>query len=220
MLALLHERIIFTAHFSPLQISVPSERQEQVLTKLGDYINDKDHTVRLEFTRALRAFPSLPAKFILKLFDKKNIGLFIFGAEDEMMEVRRELVLSIETFVGETTAGVVFEYLIDMLNDEAEAVRETVAQVLCRISASCRLTAGVSQLNFILGGLEENNARIRKGILRLLTYELASKVKIVINDCPEILLCYIAVWQDGRVIKLSGVHSIKVLSHSSAFSHE
>lgn len=58
-------------------IAMPSKRQEQVLVQISDYINDKDHTVLLEFVRSPRAFYSLPPKFVSRLFDKKNIGLFV-----------------------------------------------------------------------------------------------------------------------------------------------
>lgn len=41
-----------------------------------------------KFIRALRAFSSLPPKFVSRVFDMKNIGLLVLGAEDEMVETR------------------------------------------------------------------------------------------------------------------------------------
>lgn len=151
------------------QIEIPLAQREDVLQRLSKYISDKDYTVRLEFVRSLGAFSGLSLKFICKLFDKKNIGLFIYGAEDEMLEVRRQLVLSIETFAQEGTLATVLDYLVDMLNDESETVRETVVSVLCRLSKKYKLEVNDEQVACIFSGLGEGNVYIKSGLLKLIS---------------------------------------------------
>ncbi|KAI5169421.1 hypothetical protein PAEPH01_0696 [Pancytospora epiphaga] len=159
-------------------VLIPKEKQEQVFAKLCTYINDRDHRVRLELIKTLNVFSGLSDKFVLSLFDKKNIGLFIYGAEDEMSEIREKLIMSIETFLRKATSNAIFEYLIDMLNDESESVRETVGAVLCRVTACFRLTATKEQYFFILNGIEEDNVKIRNGILRVLSNLCYASVEI------------------------------------------
>lgn len=164
------DRLATTEQKNARKVSIPDSRREEVLLRFNEYINDKDPTVRLEFARALKVFTGLSPKFISKLFDKKNLGLFVYGAEDEIHDVRRELILSIEAFANKGTIGFIFDYLIDMLNDETETVRETVVTVLFRMCKRYDLTVDDNQLRFILSGLEESNSLIQERILGILGY--------------------------------------------------
>lgn len=151
-------------------IAIPPERRMEVLQALAEYINDKDYPVRLEFARTLRVFRGLRPDFIAQLFDKKDLGLFIYGAEDEFYDVRETLVRSINTFVTPETIALIFDYLIDMLNDESDAVRRAVVHMLKRLSRRHALAVDDSQLSFILDSLEECDSCIKEGILGLIAH--------------------------------------------------
>jgi len=67
------------------------------------------------------------------MLDKERDGTLIYGAEDELADVRLGTIAAIKCLVREDTAGVLFDFLFDILNDSQD-VRLRCMKLLSRIS--------------------------------------------------------------------------------------
>lgn len=81
------------------KIQLGKKQQKKVIAQLAAYINDKNVCVRLEFSKLLKNLSLIGISKLMQMFDKEDIGTFIFGAEDESVEVRKEILNSIFTLV-------------------------------------------------------------------------------------------------------------------------
>lgn len=160
------------------------QKQEKILGLIGEYINDKDEEVRMEFSRTLGIFRGCSTQFINKLFDKKMMGLFIYGAEDEYDCIRAEIVRAVKIFANKETINEIVRYLIDLLNDESEVVRKAVLKVCILFSKKFELEIDVEQLSYILDSISHNQGNLKKGVL-LMICRCKYKTTDVLNEIVE-----------------------------------
>lgn len=101
-------------------LSLSPQTQNRLLPSLLHLINDTSSEVRLLFCKLLKKFKDLKTSLILGMLDKEKDGTLIYGAEDELVRIRLATVGAIRWFVREDTAAVLFDFLLDLLNDSQD----------------------------------------------------------------------------------------------------
>ncbi|XP_014245422.1 integrator complex subunit 4 [Cimex lectularius] len=116
-----------------------------------------------------------------------SCGAFVHGLEDEFMEVRTASVRALCNLALDHPdfALVSLDFLVDMFNDEIEAVRIEAIDSLTRMSRHIVLRE--HQLETILGALEDYSIDVREGLHRMLAACFLS-TKSCLEMCVEHLL--------------------------------
>lgn len=97
-------------------------------------------------------------------------GVFVYGLEDEFLEVCFVVVDLFCELVYQNLFFVVFllDFLVDMMNDEIESVWLSVINSLCKISEYIQLCE--DQFEILFGVLEDFLGDIREVVWELLCY--------------------------------------------------
>ncbi|ORD95021.1 hypothetical protein ECANGB1_1711 [Enterospora canceri] len=140
---------------------------------------DRDSDVRLCYAKLLHRFRNISCNDKEKLFDKNELGLFIYAIEDEDIAVKNEFIKALEHFLVPEAVN----FLIDMLNEDSEIIRMTVSKVLKKATKIKNEEGMVikctdSQIKFILLCLEENNTVIQHNVLTVLSHLYQNSEKL------------------------------------------
>ena len=100
----------------------------------------------------------------VSLIDSGACGAFVYGLEDELLEVRSAAVDSLCELADQhpVFARLSLDFLVDMFNDEIESVRLNAIHSLRKISRHVVLRE--DQLETILGVLEDYSGEIRDDV--------------------------------------------------------
>ncbi|XP_028400177.1 integrator complex subunit 4-like isoform X2 [Dendronephthya gigantea] len=106
----------------------------------------------------------------VSLIDSGACGAFVYGLEDELLEVRSAAVDSLCELADQHPdfARLSLDFLVDMFNDEIESVRLNAIHSLGKISRHVILRE--DQLETILGVLEDFSGEIRDAVRELLSH--------------------------------------------------
>lgn len=122
----------------------------------------------------------------LSLISSGACGAFIHGLEDEYLEVRHEGVIAIMNLAVDCPefAAKSIDFLVDMFNDEIEAVRLAAIQALSKISHYVLLND--DQVDIVLPVLEDGSFEVREALRDLLgNCKLATKSAL--KRCTQFL---------------------------------
>lgn len=142
-------------------------------------INDKEHEVRLLFSKVLRKFSKLTGEVLAKLFDKEDIGTLIYAAEDEYEDVRAESVVSLRYVIKKKVASDGFDFLMDILNDDSLRVRELAMKSMYSICRKYTITKESNGLFGVLVCLREMSPILKKFLLKIVARIRYKDVSIV-----------------------------------------
>lgn len=163
--------------FSRLKIS--KEDQNKYISHFWNLINDRSYEVRLSFAKVLKNFNQLNSELFLKLFDKEDVGTFIFAAEDEYEDVRKQSILSLSHIISKDVANCAFNFLVDILGDDFLEIRETAMKVLCSICKKFTIKKSSNDLFSVLCCFREGSPILRKYLLKVLSRIYYDSVNIV-----------------------------------------
>lgn len=145
------------------------EEQNKMILNLLPLINDKELSVRILFSKLLSKFYLISSEIIVKMFDKEDFGTFIFGAEDENVEVRIQMVKSMKKLIKVETADCAFEFLTDLLNDDSLSVRIYCIKLLYCITKKHKITKNFQSLFGLTLCSRERNENILKYLIKTLS---------------------------------------------------
>ncbi|KAL6122249.1 hypothetical protein NUSPORA_00716 [Nucleospora cyclopteri] len=142
---------------------------DDLLEKTHNLITHRNVIVRRKYAKILRKFTKVSDKFKERLFDKDDIGLFIYAVEDEDRKVKKHVIKALQYFLIPAAVN----FLIDMLNEDSKSVRIVVSSVLRRVTEIKRkegiiIKCSAQQMKYILISLEESNNKIKTNILNVL----------------------------------------------------
>jgi integrator complex subunit 4 len=160
-----------------LEFRDEEELKLDILKAVCHAMNDRELGIRMLASETIGSFTALPTGVVQQLLSKqienrrtKSLsGALVYGLEDECLAVRRNTVRSLYAL---TTAEIIpqaFEFLVDMLNDDDEDLRELCTEYLSLLSSSYELCVDNEMLLQICSSLEEKSCKIRGNVLELLS---------------------------------------------------
>ena len=151
-----------------LQQTLDKKLMSNLRIKVGAHQRQKAHFQSGEWSTGQKWADDAPKEEIdeveVTLMSSGACGAFIHGLEDEFFEVRNAAIDSLcELACGSSSfAHLSQDYLVDMFNDEIEAVRLNAINSLRKISQHIILRE--DQLEIIVGVLKDFNSDIREAL--------------------------------------------------------
>ncbi|XP_078436202.1 ARM repeat superfamily protein [Wolffia australiana] len=153
--------------------------------KLCPLARDMDVRVRVEVLLSLEKIKLVSEIVLLQTLTKKIMkvehygipiscaaGVFLQGLEDEYHEVRRAACFSLGGFVNlyaKFSSGAL-DLLMDMLNDDSDAVQLQALQTLLQMAKNNDLIAQESHMHMFLGTLTNIKAQIRNAARKVIRF--------------------------------------------------
>lgn len=145
-----------------------------IFKKVGDMINDIDLNIRIECAKNLKNFQRI--KDISVLFSKKNeddlkpqLGTFIHGIEDECQDVRFNIIDSMcKLTKTNEVAGTVFDFLLDLLNDEMDKVKEKSSDGMLSMVKAFSIDIKLEMIESIFYNFDEKNIKVKNNLYELI----------------------------------------------------
>lgn len=151
------------------RLSIDRAVQNMLIDDLLPLINDREHEVRLLFTKILRKFNKLSNEALMKMFDKGGMGTLIYAAEDEYEDVRGEAVISLCHIIKKKAALSGFDFLMDILNDDSLRVRELAMKSMYKISKRYTIVKEEGGMFGVLVCLREVSPVLRRFLLKVVS---------------------------------------------------
>ncbi|XP_074658492.1 integrator complex subunit 4-like isoform X2 [Tubulanus polymorphus] len=182
--------------------------------KMSSHERQKEHYTRGEWATGQKWADDKPLEEVneesMSLINSGACGAFVHGLEDEFLEVRNAAIDSVCELAtnSEQFSRLCQDNLVDMFNDEIEAVRLNAINSLRKISHY--LTLREDQLDIILSGLKDFTFDIRAGLHELFGHAKL-ETKDSLNSCVMALLDNMKRYPQDRLsiwtcMKLLGEH--------------
>ena len=203
------------------QINLSESQQNELILQILPFVNDKELAIRHFFSKLLAKFTLISSQIVLKMFEKEDIGTFIYGAEDEAIEARIQLIKSMDVLITDETALCAFEFLCDLLNDDSIEVRSVCIKLLYRISKKYKIQRDSKNLFGLIFCSREKNRTIKKYLFKTLSnirYSEISMVRQILNlfDSTEMMLVVLK-----KIIKMNiSLFEEELMSKTYLFSTE
>lgn len=156
--------------------------QNLIFNKISHLANDKDYGVRLLFYSVLSKLNLLDEKTSIHLFDKENVGTYIYAIEDELPVIRKKALKSLKTTTNLSNLRVVAEFLVDALNDDSEVVRLCCLRIFCFLLKKFKTAKYKmldSNIKTIFFSLSEKNVKFKNLILKILKFVKIKNINIL-----------------------------------------
>ncbi|KAM0687147.1 Integrator complex subunit 4 [Conglomerata obtusa] len=140
-------------------------------------ITDPNVNVRIAVSKSLKNFRRINHAKIRELISKKDCndnvapGTFVHGFEDENEDVRINIIESISVLTNNNEmANETFDFLVDLLNDDVERVKEKAAFWMLRISEAFKVLVNVEMVDLIFCNFGERNIFIKDRLYEVVNH--------------------------------------------------
>jgi len=164
-------------------------------------ITDPAVQVRIEAAKSISLFKSASLMYLLATLDKKDelahSGTFVFGLEDERKDVRMAALESLCHCAKTNTkfAERSLDHIVDMFNDEIDAIRLKAIQCLQEID---NVALREDQVEVILTVLDSPSMDIREALHKMLACVKISSARSL-RRCIEIILISLMKYPQDKI---------------------